>query len=119
MPERKTFRSFKKREPVLSTEQKIEKFIIRNSQNGFFTKFSTILYKFEISEDTAWSLVGGMLSGGLFESVHDEHSGEMKLCEIGKTYQIMGLEKKRRKDRNGTRKNYTSKKHKKGNTHKL
>jgi len=99
MSERKPYRNFKKREPSLTTEQKIEKFIIRNSQSGFFTKVSTIPYKFEVSEDMAWSIVGELLSNGLFESIHDEYSGEMKLCETGKTYAIMDLERKRKREK--------------------
>ncbi len=88
MSERKRFRNFKKREPSLTTEQKIESFVKRNSQNGFFTKVSTLSYKFDVSEDTAWSIVGELLSGGSFDSVHDEYTGEMKLCESGKVYSI-------------------------------
>ena len=99
MPERKQYRNFKKREPSMTTEQKIEGFVKRNSQNGFFTKVSTLSYKFGISEDMAWSVVGEMLSEGSFESIHDEYSGEMKLCEFGKTYAIMDLERKRKRDR--------------------
>ena len=99
MPERKQYRNFKKREPSMTTEQKIEGFVKRNSQNGFFTKVSTLSYKFGISEDMAWSVVGELLSEGSFESIHDEYSGEMKLCEFGKTYSIMDLERKRKRDR--------------------
>ncbi len=99
MPERKQYRNFKKREPSMTTEQKIEGFVKRNSQNGFFTKVSTLSYKFGISEDMAWSVVGELLSEGSFESIHDEYSGEMKLCEFGKTYAIMDLERKRKRDR--------------------
>ncbi len=89
-------RFFKKREPNLTTEQKVERFIRRNSQNGFFTKVSTISYKFDVSEDTAWSVVGELLCSGLFESIHDMHSGEMKICESGKTYAILDFERKRK-----------------------
>lgn len=98
MSERRPFRRFKK-EPSLTTEQKIEQFILRNSKNGYFTKVSTIPYKFEISEDTAWNIVGGLLSSGSLESIHDEFTGEMKLCETGKIYLIMDLEKRRRKEK--------------------
>ena len=35
LSERKSFRRFKKREPSLTREQKIEQFILRNSQNGY------------------------------------------------------------------------------------
>lgn len=99
MSERKPYRNFKKREPSLTTEQKVEQFVMRNSQNGFFTKVSTISYKFEVSEEMAWNIVGELLSNGLFESIHDEYSGEMKLCEFGKTYSIMDLERKRKREK--------------------
>ncbi len=99
MSERKPFRRFRKREPSLTREQKIEQFILRNSKSGFFTKVSTIPYKFEISESHAWEIVGELLSNGLFESIHDEFTGEMKLCETGKTYLIMDLEKKRKREK--------------------
>ncbi len=95
LSERKSFRKFKRREPSISIEQKIENFILRNSKSGFFTKVSTIPYKFEISESRAWEIDGELLSNGSLESIHDEFTGEMKLCETGKTYLIMDLEKKR------------------------
>jgi len=103
LSERRSFRRFKK-EPSLTTEQKIEQFILRNSNNGYFTKVSTIPYKFEISEDTAWNIVGELLSTGLLESIHDEFSGEMKLCETGKIYSIMDLEKRRKREKYSTEK---------------
>ncbi len=99
MSERKPFKKFKRREPSLSREQKIENFILRNSQNGFFTKVSTIPYKFEISESRAWEIVGELLSMGLLESIHDEITGEMKLCQTGKTYIILDLERKRKREK--------------------
>jgi len=83
----------------LTREQKIEQFILRNSRNGFFTKVSTIPYKFEISESSAWTIVGELLSNGSLESIHDQITGEMKLCEIGKMYSIMDLEKKRKREK--------------------
>ena len=98
MSERRSFRRFKK-EPSLTTEQKIEQFIIRNSNNWYFTKVSTTPYKFEISEDVTWGVVGELLSSGLLESIHDEFSGEMKICETGKTYLIMNLEKRRKREK--------------------
>ncbi|MDH3341389.1 MAG: hypothetical protein OEL84_08910 [Nitrosopumilus sp.] len=98
MSERRSFRRFKK-EPSLTKEQKIEQFIIRNSKKGYFTKVSTISYKFEISEDAAWSIVGELLSSGVLESIHDEFSGDMKLCEAGKIYLIMDLEKRRKREK--------------------
>jgi len=99
MSDNKPYRNFKKREPSLTTEQKVEQFIIRNSKSGFFTKVSTLSYKFDISEDMAWSIVGELLSSGLFDSIHDEYSGEMKLCEAGKTYLIKDMEMKRKRDK--------------------
>ena len=99
MSERKPFRRFTKREPSLSTEQKIESFILRNSKNGYFTKVSTISYKFEVSQSKGWDIVGELLASGTVESIHDEVSGEMKLCETGKTYYIMDLEKKRKREK--------------------
>lgn len=99
MSERRPFRNFRKKEQSLTTEQKIEKFILRNSKNGFFTKVSTIPYKFEISESKSWDIIGELLSSGLLESIHDDRTGEMKLCENGKIYEIMDLERKRKRDR--------------------
>ena len=107
MSERKPFRRFQKKEPSLSTEQKIEQFILRNSNNGYFTKVSTIPYKFEISENRAWDIVGELLSDGLVESIHDEITGEMKLCGTGKVYSIMDLEKKRNREKFRTNKKST------------
>ncbi len=99
MSEKKPFRRFKRREPSVPIEQKIEQFIIRNSKSGFFTKVSTIPYKFEISESRAWDIVGELLSHGTLESIHDEITGEMKLCETEKTYSIMNLERKRKREK--------------------
>jgi len=83
----------------LSIEQKIEKFILRNSKSGFFTKVSTIPYKFEISESRSWDIIGELLYNGSLESIHDEITGEMKLCETGKTYAIMDFERKRKREK--------------------
>jgi len=88
--------------------KKIESFILRNSKNGYFTKVSTISYKFEVSQSRGWDIVGELLSSGALESIHDEITGEMKLCENGKTYHIMDLEKKRNREK--YTKNKTSKK---------
>ena len=99
MFERKPYRNFKKREPSLTVEQKIEQFVLRNSSNGYFTKISTIPHKFEVSEDMTWAIIGELLSNGSCESIHDEISGEMKLCAWGKTYEIMGLGRKRKRDK--------------------
>jgi len=110
MSERKPYRNFKKREPSLTKEQKVEQFVLRNSKNGYFTKVSTISYKFEIPEDMAWSIVGELLSSGLFDSIHDEYSGEMKLCEVGKIYSILDLERKRKRDKFREGKKHSKKK---------
>jgi len=99
LSERRSYRKFKKREPTLTIEQKIEKFILRNSKSGYFTKISTIPYKFEISESKSWDVIGELLSNGLLESSHDAITGEMKLCETGKTYSIMDLERKRKREK--------------------
>ena len=82
-----------------TTEEKIKEFVLRNSKNGYYTKVSTLSYKFEISEERAWEIVGVLLDEGLVESVHDERSGEMKLCETGKTYLILDLEFKRKREK--------------------
>jgi len=103
MSYKKPYKNLKKCEPNLTTEQKVEQFIIRNSKKDFFTKVSTISYKFNISTDMAWSIVGELLSSGKFDSIHDEYSGEMKLCEAGKIYSIKNTEMKRK------RSNYKSK----------
>lgn len=109
LSEKKPFRRFKKREPSLTIEQKIEKFIMRNSKNGFFTKVTTIPYKFEISESKTWDIVGELLSNGILESIHDEMTGEMKLCETGRTYTIMNLERKRKREKTFKKKEFKKK----------
>lgn len=118
MSERKSYRNFKKREPSLTTEQKVESFVKRNSQSGYFTKVSTISYKFDVSEDMAWSIVGELLSSGSFESIHDDYTGEMKLCEMGKIYSILDLEQKRKREkyRNNNKKSKVKPKPKKENS---
>jgi len=99
MTERKPFRKFQNTGPSLTIEQKIEQFILRNSKNGYFTKVSTINYKFEISETKAWEIVEELLFNGNIESTHDQNTGDMKLCENEKTYQIMELERIRNKEK--------------------
>jgi hypothetical protein len=99
MSERRPFRKFRDTGPTLSIEQKIEQFILRNSKNGYFTKVSTINFKFEISESKAWEIVGELLFNGNIESIHDQNTGDMKLCAYEKTYEIMELERIRNKDR--------------------
>lgn len=103
MPENK--RPFKKfgdrtsRPKTQTDEDKIRDFVLRNSKNGYYTKVSTLSYKFEIPIEKAWEIVGGLLIDGSLESVHDEFTGEMKLCEAGKTYLIMNLEQQRKKQK--------------------
>ena len=91
------FRKFNQKRKPLSKEQMIEKFILRNSDNGYFTKISTISKKFEIPDDRTWDVIGELLTDGKIESTHDEFSGEMKLCETGKIYLILNSEQKRKK----------------------
>jgi len=82
-----------------TTEEKIKEFVIRNSKNGYYTRVSTLSYKFGISEARAWEIVGELLDEGMVESVHDERTGEMKLCETGKTYLILDLEFERKRQK--------------------
>ena len=98
MEGKRPYRKFKKPGKPLTTEQKIENFVIRNSKNGFFTKVKTIPFKFEISEERTWDVVGELLTNGSIEATHDEFTGEMKLCETGNTYAILDLESKRKKE---------------------
>ena len=109
MSQKRPFRKFSKKGPSLTTEQKIEKFILRNSDNGYFTKVSTIPYKFEISESKAWDVVGELLSNGKIESIHDEFSGEMKLCKTDQMYFIMNSENKRKRQKSNNFKKKKSK----------
>ena len=97
MPERKTFRGTRRKEPFLTIEEKVEQFVLRNSRNGFFTRVSTIHSKFDVSQERTWEIVGTLLTGGTLESTHDPITGEMKLCEIDKTYSIMGTRRKGQK----------------------
>lgn len=96
---KKPFRKFKQRAKPATTEQKIKSFVLRNSKNGYFTKVSTLSHKFEIKQDRAWEIVGELLDDGSIESIHDERTGEMKLCESGKTYNIANLELKRKREK--------------------
>ena len=97
LPEnKKRFNRFSKRSKPQTTEEKIKTFVLRNSKNGYFTRVSTLSYKFEVSEERAWEIVGELLSDGTVESIHDERSGEMKLCETGKIYEILSQENKRK-----------------------
>ena len=107
---KKSFRKFDRRKKSQTIEEKIKDFVLRNSKNGYFTKVSTLSFKFEISEGRAWDIVGELLDEGRIESVHDERSGEMKLCETGKTYFILDLELKRKKEKSKTFKKISKKK---------
>lgn len=96
---KKPFRKFQKREKSITTEEKIKNFVLRNSRNGYYTKVSTLPQKFVISEDRVWQIVGELLDDGLIESTHDEKSGEMKLCEAGKIYTILNLDRQRKRQK--------------------
>ncbi len=93
---KRPFKKFQRNSKPQTTDEKIKSFVIRNSKNGYFTKVSTLSYKFEISQDRAWEIVGELLDEDVVESIHDEHTGDMKLCEPGKTYSILNLEQKRK-----------------------
>ena len=93
------FRKFSKRTKPQTIEDRIKNFILRNSKNGFYTRTSTLSYKFEISQDQAWEIVGGLLADGTLDSIHDENSGEMKLCESGKIYEILNQEQRRKRQK--------------------
>jgi len=93
------FRKFQKKNKSESIEEKIKNFILRNSRNGYYTKVSTLHQKFEISEELVWQIVGEILDEGIIESTHDEKSGEMKLCEVGKTYAILNLDRQRKRQK--------------------
>ncbi len=86
----------RRREPSPPVEKRVEMFILRNSRNGYFTKFSTIMTKFNITESETWNLVGMLLSAGNLESIHDPTSGEMKIFEVGKKYEILNTGRRRR-----------------------
>ena len=95
---KKPFRKFKNTKSQ-TTEEKIKNFVLRNSKNGYYTKVSTLPYKFEISQERAWEIVGEILDEGKIESTNDQKSGEMKLCETGKMYSIMNLEQRRKREK--------------------
>ena len=92
-PIRKFRRTFR-RKKIQTTEEKIKEFILRNSNNGYFTRVSTLAYKFEIPHSKAWEIVGSLLAENLIEAFHSD-SGEMKLCQYGQTYQILNKIKKK------------------------
>ena len=96
---KKPFRNFQRRIKQVPIDEKIKNFVLRNSKNGYYTKVSTLPLKFEISEDRVWQIVGELLDDGLIESTHDEKSGEMKLCETGKIYTILNLDRQRKRQK--------------------
>jgi len=95
---RKPFQRFKRQKPK-TIEERVKDFILRNSKNGYYTKISTLSYKFEIPQDQSWEIAGELLGDGTLESIHDERTGEMKLCEAGKIYEILSQEQKRKKEK--------------------
>ena len=101
---KKQFRKFTKRAKPQTLEERINNFILRNSKNGFYTRISTLPYKFEITQEQAWDIIGALLVEGKIESIHDESSGEMKLCETGKIYEILNQEQKRKRIKSKFRK---------------
>ena len=127
MSERKPFRRFKKREPSVSVEKKVEMFILRNSKSGFFTKISTIPYKFEISESKAWDIVGELMRRENLEKLRNvfyekqfptrgknedqrkqfakEDSGKMIATEIEKLEQMLSKKRKEYDDETNFGKN--------------
>ena len=94
----------------ITTDEKIKKFVTQNSKNGYFTQVSTLSYKFEISKDRVWEIVGDLLDDGYIESTHDQKTGEMKLCEAGQTYLILKSEQKRKSEKPKQFKKLNSKK---------
>lgn len=96
---KRPFRKFVKRERPQTMEERVKSFVVRNSKNGFYTRVSTLSHKFEISSEQAWDITGSLLSEGEIESIHDERTGEMKLCEAGKTYEILSKEQQRKKEK--------------------
>lgn len=96
---KRPFKKFRHKSKPITTDEKIKNFITRNSKNGYYTKVSTLSHKFEISQERVWEIVGDLLDEGSIESTHDQRTGEMKLCETGKTYAILSLEQKRKREK--------------------
>ena len=65
----------------------------------FLPKFQQFHINLKFQKAEAWDIVGELLSNGSLESIHDEFTGEMKLCETGKIYSIMDLERKRKREK--------------------
>lgn len=111
---KRPFRKFdkrpRKRESPPTTEDLIKNFVIRNSRNGFFTKIPTLAFKFEIPADSAWEIAGSLLADNVLECMHDERTGDPKLCEAGKSYEVLQKEITRRREKSREfRKNKTKK----------
>lgn len=96
---KRPFKKSRHKSKPTTTDEKIKNFVLRNSKNGYYTKVSTLSYKFEISKERVWEIVGDLLDEGSIESTHDQKTGEMKLCESGKTYTILNLEQKRKRQK--------------------
>jgi len=102
-PFRKFSRKPFSRAPTVTMEEKIKSFVVRNSRAGFFTKLTTISFKFEIPEDEAMSLLSMLLADNVLEIRHDDF-GEAKLCEAGKSFEVLQKEQKRRSEKRRPRK---------------
>ena len=87
-----------KRVPAPTMEDKIKSFVIRNSRTGFFTKLTTVSFKFEIPEEEAMSNLSSLLADNALEIIHDDN-GDAKLCEAGKSYDVMQKELKRKREK--------------------
>ncbi len=98
-PFRKFDRRPRKRERPPTTEELIKNFVIRNSRNGFFTKIPTLSFKFEIPQDAAWEMAGTLIAENVLEVIHDERTGDPKLCEAGKSYEVLQKEMQRRREK--------------------
>ena len=103
MAQKRPYKRPRPKRPHLTTEQLVERFILRNSDNGYFTKISTISAKFDLSADMTWQMVGNLLGEEKIESRHDKFSGEMKLCGAGKA-SVLGSQRRKRHPRKAGRK---------------
>jgi phosphoribosylaminoimidazole-succinocarboxamide synthase len=96
------------RRPTESTEERIKRYVLHNSQMGYFTRLDTITTKFNLTENEALTLSGFLLADNKFECVHSR-SGDIRLCEAGKRDELRQEEYKRMAQRDdsgetGTRK---------------
>ena len=46
---KRPFKKFRHKSKPVTTDEKIKNFVLRNSKNGYYTKVSTLSFKFEIS----------------------------------------------------------------------